>query len=117
MKKSILFYLPLFSLSFLCFTSCTKDDLPKDLPSCMKKIIEKLDREPKTAIPRQIYRAQYQNETVYYYSGDQAFDGFSNLYNENCEIICHPDGGFSGNGDGRCPDFEATNLELIWGAE
>jgi hypothetical protein len=35
---------------------------------------------------------------------------------ESCSIICSPDGGFSGKGDGNCIDFfeKRTNGKLIW---
>ena len=31
-------------------------------------------------------------------------------------VICHPDGGITGRGDGRCPDFfvERRNERVVW---
>ena len=41
---------------------------------------------------------------------------FSDLYDDHCNLICHPDGGIAGGGDGSCSDFFATckNEVLIW---
>ncbi len=40
----------------------------------------------------------------------------STLYNENCNVICSPDGGLTGSGDGQCSDFfdTRTDEKLIW---
>lgn len=41
----------------------------------------------------------------------------SELYDKNCNLICHPDGGFSGGGYGKCPDFSNGILmkKIVWG--
>jgi len=41
---------------------------------------------------------------------------FSELYEDDCTLICAPDGGITGMGDGKCSDFftERTAPELIW---
>jgi hypothetical protein len=38
------------------------------------------------------------------------------LYSENGDILCFPDGGLSGQGDGRCSDFfqTASDSSLVW---
>ena len=44
-----------------------------------------------------------------------ACDQFNYLYDSDCNIICAPDGGFIGTGDGKCPDFiEPIKKTLIW---
>lgn len=65
--------------------------------------------------PAKIYSYIYREQTVYYLP-PRCCDIPSILYDENCNEICNPDGGFSGGGDGRCPDFfsSRTNGKLIW---
>ena len=40
----------------------------------------------------------------------------SMVYDSKGIVICHPDGGISGKGDMKCPDFfeKRTNEKLIW---
>jgi hypothetical protein len=40
----------------------------------------------------------------------------SELLDGACRVLCHPDGGITGGGDGRCADFAATRKdgELLW---
>jgi hypothetical protein len=44
----------------------------------------------------------YKGEVVYYLL-PLCSSIISNLYNADGDIICHPDRGFGGQGDGRCP--------------
>ena len=39
------------------------------------------------------------NGIIYYYITSDCCDQYNYLYNENCEIVCAPDGGITGNGD------------------
>jgi hypothetical protein len=41
---------------------------------------------------------------------------FSSLYDAKGNVICAPDGGIIGTGDGGCPDFisQRTGEKLIW---
>ncbi|MCB0706552.1 MAG: hypothetical protein KDC34_14655 [Saprospiraceae bacterium] len=105
----------LFSLS-----SCQKDPILKELPQCVQDLVKDIKKAPITDPPTSLYSYTFEGATVYYISGP-CCDIFSTLYNEDCEIICHPDGGFTGGGDGLCPDFlsKATDEKLLWmdGAE
>ena len=65
--------------------------------------------------PRKIYSYLYKDSLVYYVTAP-CCDFFSDLYNTNCELIAHPDGGITGKGDGRLSDFHAlkTAEKLLW---
>ncbi|TLV04076.1 hypothetical protein FEN17_06120 [Dyadobacter luticola] len=65
--------------------------------------------------PAKIYRYTFKGETVYYIP-QRCCDIPSVLLDENCAVICSPDGGFGGSGDGKCPEFfkERSNEKLIW---
>jgi hypothetical protein len=43
-------------------------------------------------------------------------DFFTDVYDENCNIIGHPDGGITAKGDMNMMDFNTlkTNEKLIW---
>jgi len=55
----------------------------------------------------EIWQYDYLGETVFYFPttpGD-CCDTFSRLYDVDGNLICYPDGGITGKGDGRCPGF------------
>jgi hypothetical protein len=84
-------------------------------PLCIKTMIEKMKVEPVTNPPGKVYSYTYNNKTVYYVPAI-CCDFFSDLYNDSCIIIAHPDGGFTGRGDGKIKDFAEArkNEKLIW---
>ena len=85
------------------------------LPVCVTALIEKFKSEDVTNPPMKIYRYVYKGKQVYYVPGP-CCDNFSNLYNDSCRIMGHPDGGFTGRGDGQFPDFrkEISEEKLLW---
>ena len=91
-----------------------KDSTPA-LPTCVKKMIDQYKLEEKQNPPRQVYSYLYKGKTVYYVT-PPCCDFFSDLYDSSCTLIAHPDGGFTGKGDGKMSDFKEvrTNEKLIW---
>jgi hypothetical protein len=79
-----------------------------------KKIAEFLKEEPKNP-PVTITQYDYKGKKVYYISS-YCCDFPSQLYDEEGNLICEPDGGITGRGDGKCTDFftERKNELLIW---
>ncbi|MEL6637833.1 MAG: hypothetical protein AAFW73_09690 [Bacteroidota bacterium] len=116
MKKSFSFSLPLVAFAVLVLSACNKtdDDLPTILPACIENTIQVLGFEPGAGTHQEMYRGSYRGEVVYYWTGDQIADGWSSLYSADCQLLCHPDGGVDGRGDGRCTDFERSELQLVW---
>ena len=106
-------YLYCFALIFLL--SCSDNDIPRDAPDCVKKVIEGLKKDPVSKPPAKVYQYQYEGRTVYYLP-PACCDGMSTLMDDNCNVICSPDGGITGAGDTKCPEFfkKATNQKLIW---
>ena len=86
-----------------------------NVPMCIREIIKKLESEPVTNPPGTVRSYSFRGKTVYYIPPD-CCDQFSNLHDDSCKIIAHPDGGNTGKGDGRVPTFskEKTNEKLIW---
>lgn len=101
---------PLFAI-----TGCVKDPVLKTLPDCVQDLAKDIKRKPVGNPPLKIYSYTFEGETVYYIPS-RCCDIPSQLYNEDCEFICAPDGGFTGGGDGQCPSFwsEATDEKLLW---
>ncbi len=62
-----------------------------------------------------IFRYEYKGQQVYWESAP-CCDQYSTVYTLKGKIICHPDGGITGNGDGQCASFdkEKTNERLVW---
>ena len=105
---SILF----FSCFIFLFTRCEKVDVPKDTPKCIKS---KIKKENDNCLG-EVFEYDYKGKTVYYFKSTSCIDGLNYLYDDNCNLICSPDGGLDGRGDGGCDDFfvAATNQRLIW---
>lgn len=106
----------IFSLClFLILSSCEEIDVPKDTPDCIKNEIEQISNEPVRNPPAEVWQYDYNGQTVFYLPS-YCCDMFSELYDDKCNLICHPDGGIAGHGDGKCSDFFArkTNGKLIW---
>jgi hypothetical protein len=81
----------------------------------VSKQITEFQNVPVGNPPQSIWRYEYNGQTVYYLPA-QCCDQFSQLYDAKGNLICAPDGGFSGTGDGKCPDFAKTrkNGIVIW---
>ena len=103
--------LALFLLLLIC---CTKET-EAALPDCIQSKIKQIEKEAVWNQPAKVYRYSYQGKVVYFFP-QRCCDVFSELYDENCSLICHPDGGITGQGDGKCADFfDARSKEvLIW---
>ena len=62
-----------------------------------------------------IYSYLYKGKKVYYVTAP-CCDFFSDLLDADCNLIGHPDGGITGRGDGKMPDFHKsrTDEKLVW---
>lgn len=87
----------------------------KTQPTCVQTLIEKFSKEKVENPPRSIYSYTYKGKTVYYVTAP-CCDFFTDLYDENCTLIGHPDGGFTGKGDMKMLDFttEKKDEKLVW---
>jgi hypothetical protein len=103
-------------MSFLTISavlSCEYINIAPTAPDCLKKLIR-----TSTPQPKQISSYLYNGKTVYLVIPD-CCDQYISLYDENCNFLCAPSGGFTGKGDGKCSDFydKATKETLIWKQE
>ena len=89
--------------------------LTAKIPTCIQHRIDSLKQLPVLNPPAQVDEYDYNGEKVYGFSLG-CCDMFYEVYNANCESICAPSGGFTGRGDGRCPDFNqnAKLIRVVW---
>jgi hypothetical protein len=110
-------YIIIFSSIFLSLTlmNCKHATPVDENPDWIKGLITKYQNEPVGNPPQSIWQYDYKGQTVYYVPA-QCCDQFSTLLDTNGKVICAPDGGIGGGGDGHCSDFfqERKNEKLIW---
>ncbi len=95
----------LIAICLIGLNSCEKNKSTNSIPSCIQDKIDELKNKPKYNPPAKVIQYNYNGKTVYYITSDGC-DQFNNLFDSNCNLICAPDGGFTGHGDGKCSDFE-----------
>ena len=84
---------------------------PAWLKARIKAVLGERKRNPIT----RILRYSYGGQTVYYVSAP-CCDQYSEVLDAKGKRVCQPDGGITGKGDGKCPDFDKnkTNEKLVW---
>jgi hypothetical protein len=95
--------------------ACARPVLDADAPDWLVALVAELERDPVANPPALIAQYQYKGDTVYYLP-PRCCDVPSALYNSTGTILCGPDGGLTGRGDGRCADFftERKDGKIIW---
>ena len=82
-------------------------------PDVSKELITKFKREEKTNPPRSVWQYSYNGKTVYYVPAICC--DFSDLYDDHCNLVAHPDGGFTGRGVASPKILQLrSNEKLIW---
>ena len=100
-----------FLLLLLFNTTCMQE---QKLPDCIKEKIVEIEGQEVWNPPAEVWKWTVDEETYYYFTS-AGYDQFNYLYNSDCELVCAPDGGFSGRGDGKCPDFlDDAEKKLVW---
>jgi len=84
---------------------------PAWLTTRIKAVLGERKRNPIT----RILRYSYGGQTVYYISAP-CCDQYSEVFDTKGKLVCHPDGGITGKGDGQCSDFEKrkSNEKVVW---
>lgn len=85
------------------------------LPVCVQKLIVDGKKETASSALLEVDEYIYKGKKVYLAKA-QCCDFYDLLYDENCKELCAPTGGFSGRGDGKCPDFikDAKLIRSVW---
>ena len=86
------------------------------LPKCIKNKIDSFKLKEAHEKPQRVIEYVYKSKTVYYVVMP-CCDFYNEVYDANCNFMGAPDGGFTGKGDGKLPDFfaEVKNEKLVWG--
>ncbi len=84
-------------------------------PAWVDALIKQYEIDPVGNPPQSIWSSAYNGQVVYFIPA-QCCDQYSTLYDSSGNVICAPDGGLTGKGDGKCPDFfsQRANEQLIW---
>jgi hypothetical protein len=96
-------------------SSASPSEPSSALPQWLQSMIAQIESEPVTNPPSAIYRYRYQGASVYF-RPERCCDLPSELYDEAGQLLCHPSGGITGRGDGRCPDFfnSRGDERVVW---
>ena len=98
--------------------ACASSPLTTEpVPGWLWSMIRSFERAG-SAAPAYVARYEYRDQRVYYVA-PRCCDVPSFLYDSSGTVLCSPDGGFTGQGDGQCPDFMAqrTNEKILWRAK
>lgn len=95
--------------------SCEKINVPDGTPSCIKQKIRKMERDPDRYGGLDIHRVELDGDYYYVFPPSRYIsDGMAEMYDEYCNLVCHPWGGFSGGGSGDCPDLTNKTFEVFY---
>jgi hypothetical protein len=101
--ESIMKNLPAILIFTFCVTALAQESTSA-LPQWLQLKILKFESMPPSNPPRSVHQSSYEGKTVYYIP-PICCDIGSELYDETGKLLCSPDGGFTGRGDGRCHLF------------
>jgi hypothetical protein len=83
-------------------------------PAWLLELIARQEAGPVANPPAYIARQEYA-AGIYYYLPPRCCDIWSELYDAEGTLVCHPDGGITGGGDGNCPALgEPLREEIVW---
>ena len=102
-----------FAFTLLNVALCHKET--PLVPPCIQHRIDTIMSKPKWNPAAQVDEYLYNGKTVYAFNSD-CCDQYNPLYDGFCNYICAPSGGFTGMGNGKCPDFKTTakHIRLVW---
>ena len=114
MKNTFKSYQLIYFLAIFMLVSCKSSDHKTEVPTCITSKIESLKKEAVQNPPAEVWR-WVSNDQIYYYLLSPCCDQYNLLFSETCDTICAPDGGFTGKGDQKCPEFSTDMIKtLVW---
>lgn len=111
--KSAITFVATALLSLLGPSACAAPEVGQ--AAWVTALIAKFETAPVANPPHRIVRFRYRDQAVYYVP-PSCCDQPSVLYDAKGEVMCAPDGGMTGRGDGRCADFyqQRSDESLVW---
>ena len=87
-----------------------------DVPPFVEKLIAQYKSASPASSPGAVWKYRYKGAVVFYVPRLACCDIMSELYDINGNLICHPDGGIAGSGDGKCHNFlkERGDGSQLW---
>jgi hypothetical protein len=85
------------------------------IPKCIQSKIDSIKKEPRYNPPAEVTEYSYNDKRFFLFSSD-CCDQYNSLFDENCNYVCAPSGGFTGKGDMKCNDFteKAKLVKQVW---
>ncbi len=110
MKLRILATLAVLALLAACSAATQSSN-----PAWVDQLVQKFQSDPVGNPPLSIWKYEYNGQAVYYVPA-HCCDIPSTVYDSQGTVLCSPDGGLTGKGDGKCSDFfdTRTGEQLIW---
>ena len=86
-----------------------------ELPQWVMKVTAEKQEAEVDNPPGYIEKCSYQGRDVFYVSTG-CCDQYSYVYDADQVQVCAPDGGMTGQGDGKCPDYYDAKKDcvMIW---
>lgn len=108
-------YAIIISCTVFLWGSCTPKNQGINMPGCLTALIDSMKRYPKVNLPESVTHYTYKGRSVYYVVSG-CCDQFNEVYDENCKSLGAPDGGITGKGDNKLPDFysQVTDKKVVW---
>lgn len=106
---------PILSIILLIASLFIASSIQSDIPKCIQSKINDISAQSVWNPPARISKYFYGNQITYLFSAN-CCDQFNSLYDESCNHICAPSGGFTGRGDMKCTDFNenAKFMGQVW---
>ncbi len=110
MKLRILAFLAMLFLLAGCASATQASN-----PAWLDQLISQIKNAPVGNPPLSVWEYEYNGQMVYFVPA-HCCDITSTVYDAQGAVLCAPDGGLTGKGDGRCSDFfdKRTKEQLIW---
>ena len=97
----------------LTLLGCDKEDHCPDqseLPICVTELLTVTDQTTYVQVEEWSWSGGQ-----YYYLTAECCDKLNVLYDSNCDYICAPDGGFTGQGEGDCSEVpDSFERRVVW---
>jgi uncharacterized protein DUF6970 len=104
-----------FLMSVACANNPVAPNSANPVPAWLTALTHEVEAQPVANPPALIARYDYKGQSVYFLP-QQCCDVMGVLYRADGSVMCRPDGGLTGRGDGQCADFfvERKNEQIIW---
>lgn len=105
----------IFASYYIFIKGQSQNYSPTNNTSWVNDLIKKEENNSVANPPSSLTKCIYKNQTVYYLP-PRCCDIPGVLYNDMGNVICYPDGGITGRGDGKCEDYfkKRTGCTIVW---